>query len=480
MAGSGDRQARREGSARESQYTGREARRSEPALSAAATQSGRTSAGSRPSRGSTGAVAEQGGGSQASTAPPQRTIQRGRTSGTQSARNGLRSVGASMVVGKVNSVGALAGPSPRGSTIATSSSTAAAPSAPSRVPLDSASNTQAGRKLSSRSSQGAAAAQGPLPTLLTSSARRPSVDGCSGAGKASLAAAATREVVKAEEALKIIFDGDVRDAQKAGEYAADIHARALERETLLLPRPDYMDGQTDINAKMRSILIDWLVEVHMKYNLRPETLFLTVNIIDRYLCVKPVGRKKLQLLGVVAMLIASKFEEIDPPRVHEFAYITDNTYSKQDIMNMEAQVLAALGFQIAVPTAAHFLDRLQRANGCDSQHRCLAQYALELSLLDLRALRYPPSTLVAASLLLSNAILGRQPRWPPAVAHSSRRSEASLLACAEELRTLMEGAKAASIQAVRRKFQLDNRHAVANLVPPGPGILWPQGGGIAA
>merc|ERR1711920_570581 len=164
-----------------------------------------------------------------------------------------------------------------------------------------------------------------------------------------------------------------------------------------------------------------------------ETLFLTVNIIDRYLSLKPVARKKLQLLGVVAMLIAAKFEEIDPPKVRELSYITANTYSKEEILNMEAVVLIALGFQIAVPTPVHFLDRLQRANGCDGMHSALAQYALELSLLDIGSLRHPPSVLVCASLLLSNVILGRKPVWPAATAHCSKQTEAALWACAEEL-----------------------------------------------
>merc|ERR1719412_1442150 len=155
------------------------------------------------------------------------------------------------------------------------------------------------------------------------------------------------------------------------------------------------EKQTDINGKMRAILIDWLVEVHMKLRMRSETLFLTVNIIDRYLSVRPVLRKKLQLLGVVAMFIAAKYEEIDPPRVHEFAYLTDHTYSKKEIVTMECNVLAALEYQIAVPTVVHFLDRLQRVNGCDAVHKSLAQYALELSLLDLRSLRHPPSMLVS-------------------------------------------------------------------------------------
>lgn len=209
----------------------------------------------------------------------------------------------------------------------------------------------------------------------------------------------------------------------------------------------------------------------MKYHLRPETLFLTGSIIDRYLSLRPVARKKLQLLGVVAMLIAAKFEEIDPPKVHEIAYITDHTYSKREILNMEAIVLVALDFQIAVPTPAHFLDRLHRANSCDGMQKQLAQYALELSLLDIRSLRYPPSLLVGASLLLSNAILGRTPVWPAAVAHCAGHTEASLWACAEELRGLMDAAENATLQAVRRKYQLEQRFAVATISLPGPGAL---------
>jgi len=206
----------------------------------------------------------------------------------------------------------------------------------------------------------------------------------------------------------------------------------------------------------------------MKYRLRPETLFLTVNIIDRYLSLRPVMRKKLQLLGVVAMFIAAKFEEIDPPKVNEFAYITDHTYSKKEIVQMECIVLGTLNFEVAVPTPVHFLERLQRVNGCDAVHRSLAQYALELSLLDVRNLRHPPSVLVGAALLMSNEFLGRRPAWPAAMAHQTRRSEAVLRACAADLRVVLETAKTASLQAVRRKYQLDLNLAVANLSPSRP------------
>merc|ERR1719343_1912729 len=100
-----------------------------------------------------------------------------------------------------------------------------------------------------------------------------------------------------------------------------------------------MDTQTEITPKMRTILVDWLIEVHMKYKLRNESLHLTLNLIDRYLTRMPVMRTRLQLVGVVAMFIAAKFEEIDPPKVTDFVYITDNAYTKEDILFMECTVL---------------------------------------------------------------------------------------------------------------------------------------------
>jgi len=80
---------------------------------------------------------------------------------------------------------------------------------------------------------------------------------------------------------------------------------------------------------MRQILIDWLVEVHLKFKLLPETLFLTVNLIDRYTYIKQVKRNDYQLLGVTAMLIACKYEEIYAPEIKDFIYMTDKAYTKE-------------------------------------------------------------------------------------------------------------------------------------------------------
>lgn len=266
-----------------------------------------------------------------------------------------------------------------------------------------------------------------------------------------------------EEPFSAAFRGDDLDVQKVGDYAQDIFAQLFRDEESKMPRADYMDEQRDINSRMRGILVDWLIEVHQKYHMRPETLFLCINIVDRYLSSRTVLRKHLQLLGVVSMFIAAKFEEIDPPKAHEFAFITDNTYTKDDILKMECTVLVALNFEVVVPTQAHFMERLQRVNGCDARHRALAEYLLELCLVEIRAIRFPPSMLVASSLLLSNELLDIHPAWPAAVAHHARRSEASLQACKEELRAVLLAAPRASLQAVRRKYQTEQCYNVANM-----------------
>ena len=143
---------------------------------------------------------------------------------------------------------------------------------------------------------------------------------------------------------------DAEDPQACPEYAAEIFQWLRSTESDLgnnnSVSATYMGRQEDINEKMRSILIDWLIEVHLKFKLVPESLYLTVNLIDRFLEIEQVNRQKLQLVGVTAMLIACKYEEIYPPIVKDFVYITDNAYTKEEILDMERKILQTLDFNI--------------------------------------------------------------------------------------------------------------------------------------
>jgi hypothetical protein len=262
----------------------------------------------------------------------------------------------------------------------------------------------------------------------------------------------------------MLDDKALSDPQSVEEYVPDIIDGFFSQETRSLPRHDYMDTQTDITGKMRMILIDWLIEVHLKYRLRPETLHLTVNLVDRYLSKKQIHKKRLQLVGVVAMFIATKYEEIQPPELNDWVYITDNAYTKDDVLLMECNMLSTLSFLIVVPTAAHFFDHLTVANGCDASHRSCAQYLLELGLLDIRMLQYKPSHVVSAALLLSNELSRRNNQWPESMVHESHQSEQSLRRCAEELRQLWKADRAGAggqLQAVHKKFAVAERHSVA-------------------
>ena len=128
-----------------------------------------------------------------------------------------------------------------------------------------------------------------------------------------------------------IDDRDKDDPLCVTEYVEDMYTHFRGKEIGTSVRPTYMETQAHINERMRSILVDWLVEVHLKFKLVPETLYLTVNLIDRYLERAEVSRPRLQLVGVTALLLASKYEEIYPPELRDLVYICDRAYTRQDV-----------------------------------------------------------------------------------------------------------------------------------------------------
>jgi len=133
-----------------------------------------------------------------------------------------------------------------------------------------------------------------------------------------------REVLMSAET--ILGGKDDGDFIGAGNPAATLAQRPKS-----MPKPRYMHKQRDINHSMRSILVDWLVEVSQEYRLESQTLYMAVSYIDRFLSEMEVQRGKLQLVGVTALLLASKYEELYPPAVDEFVYITDNSCSRDQV-----------------------------------------------------------------------------------------------------------------------------------------------------
>ena len=173
----------------------------------------------------------------------------------------------------------------------------------------------------------------------------------------------------------------------------------------MLPNAHYMDIQTEIQWSMRSVLMDWVIQVHTRFGLLPETLFLTVNYIDRFLSCKIVSLGKLQLVGATAIFVAAKYEEINCPSVQEIVYMVDGGYSIDEILKAERFMLSMLNFELGWPGPMSFLRRISKADDYDLESRTLSKYFLEVTLMDERFVASPPSYIAAGAHCLSRMIL---------------------------------------------------------------------------
>lgn len=231
-----------------------------------------------------------------------------------------------------------------------------------------------------------------------------------------------------EELIKEAKDLDTEDLDDplmVAEYVHEIFDYMKELEISTMPNPDYMDSQGELEWKMRGILVDWLLEVHTRFRLLPETLFLAVNIIDRFLSHKVVQLDRLQLVGVTAMFIASKYEEVLSPHVQNFVHVADDGFKDTEILSAERFVLSTLDYDLSYPNPMNFLRRISKADNYDIQTRTLGKYLLEIGCLDHRFLQYPPSQVAAAAMYLARLALERG-EWDATLAKYSGYTESQI------------------------------------------------------
>ena len=253
---------------------------------------------------------------------------------------------------------------------------------------------------------------------------------------------------------------DENDPLCATEYVREMYGWFREREVITSTKPTYMEKQPHINSKMRSILVDWLVEVHLKFKLVPETLYLTVNIIDRYLDTERVSRPKLQLVGVTALLLASKYEEIYPPELRDLVYICDRAYSKGEILEMEETILKALSYKITLPSAHCFLVRFLKAAHADKKMVQLSCYVLDGCLQSFQLMNYLPSQLAAAAVYIARRSAGRN-AWSPTLLKYAQYCEEDIIPVAKAVMESKNSA-ASDLRAVNKKYSSSRYGGVAS------------------
>jgi hypothetical protein len=199
-----------------------------------------------------------------------------------------------------------------------------------------------------------------------------------------------------------------RNTQIPFEYLTDIFNNLnLEEKELRNKEGMSMILQSDINERMRAVIVDWIIEVHNRFKLCSDSLFLSVSLIDRYLNKKPIKRKELQLLSVVSLLVACKCEEIFSPEIRDFVCIMDKSYEKEDIIYLEKSLLKILKFEVTIPTALKFYEILSVKLSLNKNDFHFGFYLLELSLLNFKISKYNPSLVAAGSCYMTMILFKR-------------------------------------------------------------------------
>lgn len=252
-----------------------------------------------------------------------------------------------------------------------------------------------------------------------------------GMDDAPAAARMTRVVPRAkDEGWEDLDKDDADDPLMVAEYVEEIFAYMRDIEIQCMPNGSYMDLQRDLNWHLRGVLADWLIETHAKFRLLPETLFLALNIVDRFLSMRTISLSKLQLVGVTALFIAAKYEEVLCPSIQNFLYVADGGYTDEEILRAERYMLKVLNFDLSYASPMNFLRRISKADNYDIQTRTVAKYFMEISLVDHRLLDHPPSLVAAAAVWLAREVLERG-EWTPTLVHYSTYAEPELLGTAE-------------------------------------------------
>ncbi|XP_044376210.1 putative cyclin-A3-1 [Aegilops tauschii subsp. strangulata] len=250
--------------------------------------------------------------------------------------------------------------------------------------------------------------------------------------------------------LARLLDSDSEQPDPAGlrsgmaPYLGDIDRYMRSLEASRRPRDDYMrTTQEDINPKMRAFLVDWLVYVALTFRLPADTLHLAVSYVDRFLTANVISQDKLQLLGVTALIVAAKYEDgIFVHEVRRYRNVAANTYTRQQVVKMESDILKSLNFEMGSPTARTFLRRYITV--CRGRDRAkakrlefLCSYLAELSLLDYDCIKFNPSVVAAACLFLARFTISPTARpWNLTLQRNTKYKVSDLKSCILMIRKL--------------------------------------------
>ncbi|KAM3302743.1 putative cyclin-B3-1 isoform X1 [Capsicum chacoense] len=249
------------------------------------------------------------------------------------------------------------------------------------------------------------------------------------------------------------------------EYVDDIYLYYWVIEAQNQPIENYMEIQKEITPQMRGILINWLIEVHLKFDLMQETLFLMVTLLDYYLSLARVKKNDLQLVGLTSLLLASKYEDLWHPRIVDLLSISGESYTRDQMLEMEKDILRKLKFRLNAATPYVFMLRLLKVAQADTKFEHLAFYLIELCLVEYEALNYKPSMLCASAIYVARRTMQMAPAWTPLLEMHARYQESQLRHCAAMILRFHKAAPTALLKVTHEKYMCSSNSKVASIRP---------------
>ena len=268
--------------------------------------------------------------------------------------------------------------------------------------------------------------------------------------------------------LNFNFQNSQENISYVGEYLEEIYVNLLLEETQASTKPKfgYMDTQPEINEIMRAILIDWIIDVHLRFNLRQETLFMTIWLIDTYLSFAFVHRDKLQLLGITCLLISCKSHEIYYPQNDKLIEMTDNAYSKEEMLTMENEILKKLNFFIVCPNPIDFYNILSKMFNFEKKQYYLGNYFIESALVNYQILKYSSSVIASSCTYLVMKyyrINGYQKLYNNFIINE-QFPEDVIKDAAKEIYVLVDNLSKSKFKSVKKKYSLTQFENVSEIL----------------
>ena len=212
---------------------------------------------------------------------------------------------------------------------------------------------------------------------------------------------------------------------------------------------------------MRSTVIDWIAEVHLKSKMHTDTLYLTVRLIDLYLSKIDLDKSQYQRLGCAAMLIASKNLEMHPTAVENLVELADHSFTTQELIEMESSLFNCVNFHVDQILPSMFLKRYLRLILPDNEITMLSYYICETSLLYPDYIGITPSRLAAASILLALNLEGRIRMWNQRIVRNTGYSISDLYDLVHKLLQTVISSTTSRFQAIRKKYASNQMYNVS-------------------